>query len=72
MKVGDCVKTRWNDCVGVIIEKRYRAVPDGNPNGDFTRELQWRVQWSDGRSTWVNARCSGFGRPSLELVSESR
>ena len=48
MKVGDCVKTRWNDCVGVIIEKRYRTVPDGNPNGDFTRELQWRVQWSHG------------------------
>lgn len=70
MKIGDCVKTRWNDSVGVIIEKKYRTVPDGNPNGDFTRELEWRVQWSNGSATWVKQYC-GFGQPGLQLVSES-
>ena len=70
MKIGDCVKTRWNDSVGVIIEKKYRCVPDGNPNGDFTRELEWRVQWSNGSATWVKQYC-GFGQSALQLISES-
>ena len=55
MKVGDAVRFRdWKNAfygvdakVGIVIEKQNYTVPDGNPNGDFTRHVKWKVLFGD-------------------------
>jgi len=43
VKVGDAVRLKRTNEVGVVVEKYRRSVPDGNPNGDFTFEYRWKV-----------------------------
>lgn len=43
MKVGDAVRLKRTNEVGIVVKKHRRSVPDGNPNGDFTFEYHWTV-----------------------------
>ena len=55
MQVGDAVKlcngpkafSRLGSQVGIIIAKQHYTVPDGNPDGDFTRHVKWKVLFGD-------------------------
>lgn len=41
MKVGDLVK--WRGTVALIVKEHRRAVPDGNPDGDWRYDRSWDI-----------------------------
>ena len=41
MKVGDLVK--WHGTVATIVKEYKRAVPDGNPDGDWRYDRSWDI-----------------------------
>ena len=72
MKVGDAVRFRdWKNTfygtdtkVGIVIAKQHYAVPDGNPNGDFTRHVKWKILFGERVVTVSN-------RYHLEVINEN-
>ena len=65
MKVGDVVRLKVDGRVGLVIDRIRRAVPDGNPNGDFMIDYWHRVLF--GEETMVVKE-----RWALEVISEYR
>ena len=71
MKVGDAVKLRsnakmnTNNRVGIVVAKQHYTMPDGNPNGDFTRHIKWKVLFGNEVMVIKN-------RHYLEVINESR
>jgi len=41
VKVGDLVK--WRATVATIVKEHKRAVPDGNPDGDWRYDRSWDI-----------------------------
>ena len=65
MKIGDAVKLRTSGQVGLVIDISRRAVPDGNPNGDFTFEYRYKVLFGEEAMVIRN-------RSSLEVINANR
>ena len=72
MKVGDAVKFRdgkhafygTDAKVGIVVEKQNYTVPDGNPNGDFTRHVKWKILFGEQTVMVKN-------RYHLEVINEN-
>lgn len=64
MKVGDTVRVRHTGQIGLVVEKRRMAFPDGNPNGDFVTRYRYQLLFGGALVTYQGA----FG---LEVISES-
>ena len=43
MKAGDMVRLKKTGRVGIVLQRVTRYVPDGNPNGDFNVEYNYRI-----------------------------
>ncbi len=65
MRVGDIVKLRSNDNIGLVVEKYRRTEQDGNPNGDFYVYYHYRVLFGSSSVMIRNG-------DSLKVVNEAR
>ena len=65
MNVGDAVRLKRTNEVGIVVKKYRKSIPYGNPNGDFTLEYRWNVLFGTETRTINN-------RWMCEVVSESR